>query len=131
MQETSVDLSSITATANTVEIRHPATAEPIGLTITLRPPTHPDVKAVNRKLMNETLKARNGKLTAEKLEANSLDRLVAATESFAWSGDASWNGQKLEATRENILTVYTKAPWIKTQVDEALGDEASFFRGTD
>jgi hypothetical protein len=131
-----MDLSSITASANTVEIRHPATSEPIGLTINLRPPTHPDVKAVNRKLMNETLKARGGKLTAEKLEANSMDRLVAATESFAWGAGAdgepaSWNGEKLEATHANVRNVYTKAPWIKQQVDEALGDEASFFRGAD
>jgi hypothetical protein len=126
-----MDLSSIKASASTVEILHPATSEPIGLTIGLRPSTHPAVKEVVRRFTNDNLSFNKKKLTAEKLEAHNLERLVSATESFAWSGDASWGGEKIEATPANVRTVYTKAPWIKDQVDEALGDQARFFREAD
>lgn len=127
-----MDLSSITASQNTVEIRHPKTQEPIGLSITLRPATCDQVQAVKRKVTNENLRMRGKSLTAEKLEANGIEMLVAAIETWTWGKDvsgeeASWGGEKLEPTPANIRKVLREAPWIKSQVDDAFGDEAAFF----
>lgn len=124
-----MDISSISAASSSVSIRHPSTAEPIGLTITLRPATSPEVKQVQRRITNDALKSR-GKVTAEKVEANRLDVLVAATEGWTWESDTTWDGEKPEANVENVRKVYKRAPWIKDQVDEALSDDAAFFRGT-
>lgn len=125
-----MDISNITASSSSVTIRNPGTAEPIGLTITLRPASSPEVKQVKRRITNDALKSR-GKITAEKVESNNFDVLVAATEGWTWEGDTTWNGEKPEATAENVRKVYKQAPWIKEQVDEALSDDAAFFRGTD
>lgn len=126
-----MDISSISAASSSVLIRHPSTTEPIGLTITLRPATSPEVKQVQRRITNDALKSR-GKVTAEKVEANRLDVLVAATEGWTWEGSTTWkNGEKPEASAENVRMIYKSAPWIKDQVDEALSDDAAFFRGTD
>lgn len=125
-----MDISSYTATTREVVITSPKDAEPIGLTIRLRPTTSPEVTRVKRAHTNEILKSR-GKATAEKIEANGLDILVAATESWEWAGDLSFHGEKPEATPENIRRVYKELPWARQQIDDALGDEAAFFRGPD
>lgn len=125
-----MDISSITPTTREVVITSPANAEPIGLTIRLRPMTSPEVLRVKRDHTNSVLKNR-GKHTAEKIEANTLDTLVAATDGWSWIGDANFRGEKPEATPENIRRVYKDVPWIRDQIDAALGDEAAFFRGAD
>lgn len=121
-----MDIFSIKPSTATVDIRHPATQEPIGLTIRLLPMSDKAVKAVQRRNANELYRARGMKITAEKAEANRLDILVAAVEGWEWSGDASFNGEKLECTPENVRKVL-KVDWLREQVDEALGDDASFF----
>lgn len=92
------------------------------------------MREVQRKMLNENLRNR-GKVTAEKLEANRLDVLVAATQGWEWGKDSegkdgSFGGEQLEATPENIRKVY-KVEWIRSQVDDALADDAAFFRGVD
>jgi predicted Mrr-cat superfamily restriction endonuclease len=130
-----MDLSTLKAANTVAEIRHPVTGEPIGLSITLRPATHPEVKAVQNRLTNEVLRQRQ-KMTSEKLDSNNLDRLVASTDAFTWGvgadGEkASFGGEQLEATPVNVRRLYREAPWIKQQVDEALGDEGRFYAGPD
>jgi hypothetical protein len=125
-----MDISSISAASSSVTIRNPSTSEPIGLTITLRHSSSAEVKQVQRRITNDILKIR-GKLTAEKVEANRLDVLVAATEGWTWEGETTWHGEKPDATADNIRKIYKQAPWIKEQVDEALSDDAAFFRGTE
>jgi len=123
------DISNIKASTNTVNIVHPATNEPIGLSIVLRSLESPQVKEVQRRITNELL--RNRKITAEKSEANRLDILAAATERWTWEGDLSFNGEKPECNPNNARRVYKELPWVKEQVDNALSDEAAFFRGTE
>jgi len=65
-----------------------------------------------------------------------LSLLIAATASWTWGKDASgdeatFEGGKPEFTPDNVSRVYKKLPWIRKQVDEALGDDAEFFRGAD
>jgi hypothetical protein len=124
-----MDISSIAPTVNELKILHPSTAESIGLTIRIQPITSPAVREVQRRITNETLRTKGRGMTAEKMDAHRLDILVAATAGWSWEGDATWNGEKPEATPAAIRKVYKDAPWIKEQVDAALNDEAAFFRG--
>ena len=123
-----MDISSITASSSTIEIRHPATGEPLGLRITLRPTSSTEVQTVKRRITNESIRMRNKNISAEKLEANGLDILVAMIENMEWEGDTSWHGEKLDATPANIRKLMKEADWIKKQVDDAIGDDAAFFQ---
>lgn len=123
------DLASVEASDRVFSVRHPATNEPLGLSIRLRPQSSPEVKAVSRRLLDEGLKSRGKGITAVKVESNTLDKLVAATAELIWSGTTNWRGEKLETTSANVRRLYKEAPWIREQVEEELGDEAAFFRG--
>lgn len=92
------------------------------------------MREIERKWANDNIRNRYKTVTAEKLEAKALDVLIAATAGWVWGKDASgeentFEGSKPELTPDNVRRVYKKLPWIRKQVDEALGDDAEFFRG--
>ena len=121
------DISSIVAAARTVEIKHPATGEPIGLKVTVLPDSDAKVKAARRKWLNERLQ-RGMKITAEKLEAQQLTIIEAAVGDWEWEGELTFHGEKPAFTEGNLRKVLKELPWVKTQLDEELGDEAAFFQ---
>lgn len=121
------DISTIVAAARTVDIKHPATAEPIGLKVTVLPDSDPKVKAARRKWLNERLQ-RGMKVTAEKLEAQQLSIIEAAVSGWEWEGELTFHGEKPAFTDGNLRKVLKELPWIKSQLDEELGDEAAFFQ---
>lgn len=127
----SFDISSIVAQGTEVVIRHPSTGEPIGLTITIRPDTHPEVVKVERMHTNENLRNRGKALTAQKLEARILDRLAAHTEDWKFEGDITISGEQPQCNAVNARKLYKDAPWIKNQVAEAVGEDARFYTGAD
>lgn len=122
-----MDISSITAAERVVDIKHPATAEPIGLKVTLLPDTDPKVKAARRKFLNERLQ-RGMKVTAEKLEAQQLSIIEAAVGGWEWLGDLTFHGEKPDFTEANLRKVLKELSWVKSQLDEELGDDAAFFQ---
>jgi hypothetical protein len=124
-----MDISTIAPVGRPIEIKHPATHQPTGLVLHLLPFTDPKVKAVQRKITNARLNRRNQKLTAEQIEANSIEIAMAAVSGWEWKGDASFNGQKLAFDRDNLRTVLS-VDWIRSQVDEELGDESGFFEAS-
>lgn len=133
-----MDLSKIKACNAVVEIRNKINGELVGLSITLRPDSHPEVKAVMNRVTNDYINQQRTriKVTAEKIEANNMDKLVAATEAFTWGEGAdgkpaTWGGEQIQATPANIRRLYREAPWIKEQVDEFLGDVSRFLEGAD
>jgi hypothetical protein len=123
----SMDLASLVAGKNTVDITHPKTGEPIGLKVTLRSSDAPEVKEVARKHLNDTLMLRGKTPSAEKVEARALDLMVASVESWEWAPGVTWGNEALECTPANVRRVLKDAPWIKRQLDVALGDEGAFF----
>lgn len=123
-----MDISSITANTREVAIRHPSTEEPVGLYITLRAMTDPEVEKVRRAQANRRLGSRNNKITAEQMEANAVELLMSAIVGWRWEGDLQLEGEQppySEAAARKLL----KYPWIRRQVDTELGDEASFYEG--
>jgi hypothetical protein len=130
-----VDLNSLKlSTSTTVAIVHPETLEPLGITITLASSESPRVKAMLRERTNKRLQVmaagRKQKQTAptiEELESESLDLLVTAT--TGWSG-IEIGDAVLDCNPENVRSIYADPAfaWLKKQVDEAFGDQASFFQ---
>ena len=124
------DLSSIVAAERSIEIKHPATDEPVGLLLTLLPDSHPQVRAASRKATNERLLNR-GKVTAEKMESGRIDMLVASVGGWEWKGDLHFHGKKPPFDETNLRQVFKELSWVADQADSALGDRAAFFRSTD
>lgn len=134
-----MDLATLSPVTRKVDILHPQTGEPIGLAINLRPSSHPEVQRVRRKWLNERLssKGRGNKVTAEQVEANALDQIIAAIESWTWGEGAdgkpcTLNGEAPELSPESARKVLKAGGgFIKDQLDEELGDVAAFFRDAD
>lgn len=124
-----MDISSIAPNERVIDIVHPATEEPIGLKITLLPSSHENVKKVQRHQQNRRLQSRKFNVTAEQLEAQGLELLVAAISGWEWSGDANFEGEVPEFNAENVRRVLKKADWIRDQVDKELANDAAFFEG--
>ncbi len=121
-----MDISTIVAAERAVEIKHPASGEPIGLRITVRPESDPAVVAARRRFLNDRLH-RGGKLTAEKLEQQQNAVIQAAVSGWDWQGELTFEGAKPEFSEANLARVLKRLPWVKQQLDEELGDTAAFF----
>jgi hypothetical protein len=130
----STDLSTVAPNNRKVAILHPATGEEIGLTIELLPLSDPKVRAVKRRVVNERLQ-RNKKMTAEAMEKSGIELICAAAVGWEWGKDA--NGKPLtfkgkvpefDDDKRNLRTVLKELDWVRAQLDDALGDEGSFFQ---
>lgn len=122
-----MNLAEIVPSTIEVEIRHPATGKATGLVITATSLDSEAVKKVKRQHANKMLRNRNRKPTAEEFEESNIDLLVAAIVGWEWKGGAAWTGgKKLDFTPENVRTVLAVG-WLKSQVEEAISDEAAFF----
>lgn len=111
-----------------VELIHPASG-PTGITITVASKDSPQVREVGHAIRDKRLAiaSRRGVSTAPKvedIESESLSILVAAV--LGWKG-LEQDGNPFECTPENVKTLLTDCPWIRRQVDEAMGDETRFF----
>lgn len=113
-----------------VEIKHPATDEPLGITIWVACYESERVmalaRAIGNKVKQERAKKPNkvGKLEQDEERMRSL--AVAAT--VKWEG-VEYEGQKLEFTQDNALMIYEKFHFIQDAIEEFGGDRANFFKG--
>jgi hypothetical protein len=90
----------------------------------------PEVQAVQKQAINKRLNARGRtKMTADELEAERAETLVAATKGWYL---VSMEGDKLDVPYSPALArnLYTDArfTWIREQVNEAVEDRATFLQ---
>lgn len=121
------DITSIKPAERTIEIKHPVTDEPIGLTITLRPESDLAVQAAQRRFLNERLQ-KGKKVTAEQIEAGTLSKVVAAIAGWEWKNGLTFHGDIPDFSEANVRKVFKELPWVRTQIDAELGDDAAFFQ---
>lgn len=117
-----------------VSIYNPATNEDLGLFITVLGKDSDEFQKVSRaqqkKRMEKISKGgfRNANVPIEAMESDGLQLLAAVTKSWR-QGDkqtVTLDGQELACTKENAVALYERFPWIKEQVDTAVGDRANF-----
>lgn len=99
------------------------------ITITLTGKDSPEYRGRSHELNNRRLQAgmRQGQmilLTAEQLDSDSLELLVLSTKK--WHKNFSYGGKTLDCTPANVRMLYTKAPWLREQVDEFVNKRANF-----
>jgi len=126
------DIGKVKETTD-VELMHPATGETLlnddgtPMTITVHGPYSSTYKSVSHNQQNKRLmKAQRtgGKLnlTAEELEASSLELLVKCTEGWALTLDK----KPEDFSQDKARQVYMEHPWVREQVDAVFGDTRAF-----
>jgi hypothetical protein len=116
-----------------VELVHPKTGEILTnddgtpMTITVYGPYSSTYKAIthaqqNKRLMKAQRMGGKMSLTAEELEASTMDLLVKCTADWKITLDTEPETFSEDKARD----VYAKHPWVREQVDAVFGDTRAF-----
>jgi len=116
-----------------VELVHPSTGETLlnddgtPMSITVHGPYSSTYKSVthnqqNKRLMKAQRTGGKISLTAEELEAGSLELLVKCTENWKITLDEGLE----EFSQDKARQVYLDYPWVREQVDAVFGDTRAF-----
>lgn len=122
-----MDILAIQPDTITVEIKHPGTSAPIGLTLQCVSLEADQVKAVERAIKNRALRGGRNTVTAEKIEDNTVEILSAAVVGWEWADGLTLGDMKNPPLNKANVAKLMQVGWIAKQVDTALGDEAAFF----
>lgn len=111
-----------------VEIVHPVTGKKLGIAITVYGIDSPIARAAQNKLTNKRLargaRGLRGKVTAEEIDAETLEYLASLTK--RWKGVED-GGHVVAFSMEAAVDIYQRFPWLRKQIDEAVGDRELFF----
>jgi len=141
---TQLDTSKTAETGVAVALRHPVTHVPLGVRIQVAGVDSDTYRSHIRRQQNrrmEQAKRSRGQISisAEELENDALDLLVACTK--GWESDIEEHGEKktvsaipcgeqglLPCTPENVRKVYANPgfAWLREQVDAEIGDRSNF-----
>lgn len=122
-----MDILAIQPSTITIDIKHPASGEPIGLQIECVSLEDDRVKVVERAIKNKALRGGRNSMTAEKIEDNTVDLLAAAIVGWKWDDGLSLGELKNPPLSKLNVVKLLEVGWLAKQIDTALGDEAAFF----
>lgn len=118
-----------------LELRHPVTNAPLGVFISIVGKDSDSFREYQRRKFNEYLRAEHAarirgknappQKSAEEYEDDMLTLLVTCTRS--WKG-VVFKGVDLEFNAENVRMLYKNSPWIRDQVNDAVGDLGNFLK---
>lgn len=108
-----------------VKILHPASGEELGITIRVAGPDSERLRKARAAVLTERMSRRAGKVTPQDMERDALAQLSAAV--ISWSGVVV-DGREIECSRQNVAELFTRFPFIREQVDIAVGDRAGFMK---
>lgn len=139
------DIANIKPVARTIEIRHPATGRPIGIRVSLVSIDDERLTKVKRAITDKRLhlEARGKTFKAEEIEENRIKINMTAMTGWEWynptgkQGDegydaeeqATFNGEVPDYKPSNVRAVLTELSWFGDQINEAIGETESFFKG--
>ena len=124
-----------------IELKHPATSEPLGIFISVLGKDSTPYKTAVKALRNAAFKKagmaqRKGQkvefTTADDIDANSIDLVVAAT--VAWrdglnnKATLTIDGAEIACTPETAKAFYQRFEWVKEQIDEYIEDLENFMK---
>lgn len=97
------------------------------MTITVHGPYSKKYKAIahaqqNRRLQKAQRTGGKLNLSAEEIEAAALELLIKCVD--GWS--ITLGGEQPDCTEGKVREVFTELPWVREQVDAALGDAQAF-----
>ena len=108
-----------------VEILHPGTGEPVGIKMQIAGPDSKRQKSAVALIVAERAEMRIRKITAARLEDEGIR--TAAASIIGWSGVVE-NGSPIEYSPSAALSLLTKYPFIREQVQAYSVDRANFLK---
>src|SRR5699024_10492716 len=122
-----MDITTLVSENRNVDIVHPATHEPVGLTITIRPPDSDEAKTAWRSVRREFPGRNLDELSIDdEIEmCRSIGRNVIVD--WAWHGDGSFGGEQPDCTKNAVYKVCGVRE-IGMQIVEALSEREAFFK---
>ena len=130
-----MDLMNIGKTKETTDVTlyNPVNSEVLTnedgseMTVTVHGPYSKKYKAISHAQQNRRLQKaqRTGgklNLSAEEIEASALDLLIKCV--VGWS--ITLGGERPDCTEAKVREVFEALPWVREQVDAALGDAQAF-----
>jgi hypothetical protein len=133
-----IDLSTIDTVKGSnegfdVKIYHPGSLVDLGIIINVLGKDSDEFQKVSRaqqkkrmaKMTKGGFRVQNLTPAPEEVEQDGLELLAKCTRS--WSGVVI-EGKDIEFSYDNAVMVYERFPWIKEQVDTAIGDRANFIK---
>lgn len=129
-----VSIKDIASHNKPLEMVHPGTGEPIGLTVELLAPDNPVIKTLLRRLtdMRKHKAQRNQIATAVDDERASMEVCAAAVVDWTWTKDkegeyiGDWEGEQPDFNRKTLSEMLA-LDWFREQIDRDLSDQKSFF----
>ena len=134
MDLSKLNTSDASEAGEKMEVMHPVTGAPIldgttAVSLLLAGQDSDRYRSMDRKISNKRLAtSRNGQrlqLTAEGIDADNLQRLIACT--LGWTG-IGWDGAAKECTPENAREAYETLPWLREQAEAFISDRANFLK---
>ncbi|QWY83150.1 hypothetical protein [Rhizobium phage RHph_X2_24] len=124
-----MDIAAIKPQEALVNINHPATQEPIGVTVSLMSINDERMKIIRRQIQDRRIKLeQKGKsFKAEEIEENGYELAFRAMTGWQWEGETTFNGKKPEFEKAAVVHVFKSLPWFHEQVMDAISDEKRFF----
>lgn len=112
-----------------VEIIHPASGEPLGITVRVRSSEEKSVKDVARAFLDKQtkLKARGKDLTTDDYELWRIKTLQAVIIKWEWAKDTNWNGKKPDPDLDILTEIVHTATWFAEQIEDVAKDTSAFF----
>jgi len=122
-----------------IELLHPVTQKPLGVFITVLGKDSDVFREHLRETIDDDIRRaamakKRGKqeeiMTVAKSDERGLELLVLCTQSWRTGDEAviSFKGENLTCTVANVKKLYEGLPWIRKQVDEAIGDLENFLK---
>lgn len=122
-----------------IELQHPTTGAPLDIWVSVLGRDSQVFKAytrlsINARLRKEAANRRRGReaevATVELAEEDSTGALVACTRGWRTGNNPviTFKGEDLPFSPGNAALIYNALPWIKRQVDDAIGDLENFLK---
>ena len=113
----------------TLDVLHPKTDKPVGITIMIRSAGSEAATSVMRQQTDGLLERQQRRklIDAERVEENELDQAVSFVASWDW-GTNTYDGQVPDGDPKTIKAIFRKEGWIYAQVVGAARNIANFTR---
>ena len=123
----SFDLSRQADQGCTIELRHPASGQPLGIFIDILGADSTEyverAQLMQRARMAKMQQSRRFMPTPEELDAEALELVVTATRGWR---NVQENGEPLPFSAEAARRLYSRHRWVREQVDAEVNDRANF-----